>query len=415
MSFKTTHNAAAITVSNYPCTSYSLSVHEPAFFSSKTRNSISELFLHKLWEVGAFTNKTLRTIDGKCLKIGSLGKINYTDGPDVLHASIEYNQLIYHGCIEFHINEDDWFLHKHQTDKKYENVIAHIFLKRGRKRAFSGKNKPLFHVELTQTEINASVIERLIASSKPSIPCGNIAIKASSAAWESQLLNAQKMYFDELTCRFQLVKQSVNGKEAPDFKKEVCKHIWSQLGVPHNREVMLDLFSIWYNHFKNNEHVKWEAAIKVGNAKSVRPNQRLEKITSQAIQLSKMILSLDLATENSSSITILISYFNKQLRKYTIHISKTTLDRLNKFVWLPAICAFKASVKDKEALFGYWMKLSTPISKNERNFFDTIPYFEEEISKKQSTLTAAMVAQRRFFCEPKRCNACYLFKKHFSS
>lgn len=413
MSFNTTNKATA--VSNYQCLSYSLSVHEPAFFSSKTGNSVSELFLHKLWEVGAFTNKVLTTIDGKTLKIGSLGKINQTDGPDVLHATIEYNQLIYHGSVEFHINEDDWFVHKHQTDKKYENVIAHIFLKKGRKRAFSGNNNPLFHVELSENEINAAVIERLISSSKPSIPCGNLAIKATVADWESQLLNAQKVYFAELTSRFKHEKHAFNDDETLNFKKEVCKQIWSQLGVPHNREVMLDLFCSWYEYFNNNELKKWETTIKAGNAKSVRPNQRIDKIIELAVALSKMILALNIDVAKNPSMTCLINTFNEQIRNNSILISKATRDRLNKFVWLPAINTIDTSTDNKDELFTQWAKLSTPISKIERLFFDAIPYFESVLDKKQSTVTAAMVAQRRFFCEPMQCNDCYLFKKHFSS
>lgn len=50
----------------------------------------------------------------------------YESGPDFLNAKIEINGIIWIGNVELHVKSKDWFLHGHQNDRAYDNVILHV-------------------------------------------------------------------------------------------------------------------------------------------------------------------------------------------------------------------------------------------------------------------------------------------------
>lgn len=66
------------------------------------------------------------TKSGKSIQIISPGIINVTEGPDYLDFSFMINGKIIVGDAEFHRKSSEWFQHKHNEDKNYENVILHI-------------------------------------------------------------------------------------------------------------------------------------------------------------------------------------------------------------------------------------------------------------------------------------------------
>lgn len=66
------------------------------------------------------------TKSGKSIQIISPGIINVTEGPDYLDFSFMINGKIIVGDAEFHRKSSEWYQHKHNEDKNYENVILHI-------------------------------------------------------------------------------------------------------------------------------------------------------------------------------------------------------------------------------------------------------------------------------------------------
>lgn len=386
---------------------FSITIHEPSCLNEYTTNPVSERFVHKLWELGALSKSPLIGLKNERIEVVSLGEINKTNGPDVLFASLKSNGLIYHGCIEFHICEQHWFDHKHQIDPNYENVIAHIFLEKGPHRAFSGQYEPLFHIQLTDELITQAVIHKLIQSSKFNLPCGYIGLKAPKEDWNKQLEFAEKIYFHELTKRF----FACTG-DPYMFKNTVCHHIWEQLGVPHNRQLMQDLFLDWITFKKSINSPEQPFFIPNGNTKSVRPNQRLHNIVRQAIEISTQILAEPISPQSLDINSLRL--LKRISRNSAINIGCTTINRLNKFVFLPALNAYYHQNSDvKSLLFKEWTKLKTPITVNEIDFFKGIPFLEKIFSTKNHEISAALVAQQRFFCKPKQCNDCYIFKMHF--
>lgn len=65
--------------------------------------------------------------DGRAFRVISPGMHNENnDGPDFYDAKIEIDGLIWVGPVELHVKSSDWYLHKHQTDSAYDNVILHV-------------------------------------------------------------------------------------------------------------------------------------------------------------------------------------------------------------------------------------------------------------------------------------------------
>lgn len=87
---------------------------------------MKEVTLHYIWQYKCFNNMNLISHNGLCIKIIHPGYLNPNAGPDFLDARIKIDNTLWAGNIEIHVNQSDWKKHKHQNDKKYENIILHV-------------------------------------------------------------------------------------------------------------------------------------------------------------------------------------------------------------------------------------------------------------------------------------------------
>ncbi|MCK4307544.1 DUF2851 family protein [candidate division WOR-3 bacterium] len=90
--------------------------------------NLSEKFLQWLWE-NQFLNLPLATTDGVRIEILSPGIPNQEDGPDFKHAIIKFDNRLTQGDVEVHRLSNDWNLHHHEIDPKYNNVLLHVVWK----------------------------------------------------------------------------------------------------------------------------------------------------------------------------------------------------------------------------------------------------------------------------------------------
>ncbi|WP_299556143.1 DUF2851 family protein [Seonamhaeicola sp.] len=87
---------------------------------------MQEDFLHYIWKYKKFQYHDLRTTRGEAIEISSAGAHNQNAGPDFFNAQIRIEEQLWAGNVEVHIKSSDWFLHNHETDKNYDNVILHV-------------------------------------------------------------------------------------------------------------------------------------------------------------------------------------------------------------------------------------------------------------------------------------------------
>ena len=85
-----------------------------------------EEFLHYLWVNKKLPFTQLKTHLNENLEINHFGQYLQNAGPDIFNAQISINQQKWAGNIEIHIKSSDWYLHHHEKDSNYDNVILHV-------------------------------------------------------------------------------------------------------------------------------------------------------------------------------------------------------------------------------------------------------------------------------------------------
>lgn len=85
-----------------------------------------EDFLHYIWNAKKIQAENLITAQNDTLRILSFGQYLQQSGPDIFNAKIELNNQIWAGNIEIHVKSSDWYIHKHEQNENYDNVILHV-------------------------------------------------------------------------------------------------------------------------------------------------------------------------------------------------------------------------------------------------------------------------------------------------
>jgi hypothetical protein len=87
---------------------------------------VKEDFLQFVWKQKLFRQDKLFTTDGKPVKIITTGQQNFDSGPDFFNARIQIGDTVWAGNIEIHQKSSHWYLHRHESDAAFENVILHV-------------------------------------------------------------------------------------------------------------------------------------------------------------------------------------------------------------------------------------------------------------------------------------------------
>ena len=87
---------------------------------------MKEDFLHYLWKFKNFNNLDLKTTSGELITITHVGQYLEQSGPDFFNAQICIANQKWAGNVEIHLKSSDWYVHHHEKDSAYENVILHV-------------------------------------------------------------------------------------------------------------------------------------------------------------------------------------------------------------------------------------------------------------------------------------------------
>ena len=87
---------------------------------------MQEDFLHYIWKYKKMDFLNLLSTKQERIEIVSVGEHNYNSGPDFFNAQLKINNQFWAGNVEIHLKSSDWFVHNHEQDKAYDNVILHV-------------------------------------------------------------------------------------------------------------------------------------------------------------------------------------------------------------------------------------------------------------------------------------------------
>ena len=74
-----------------------------------------------MWPLGG-----LETTDGRLVEVIDPGLHNRNAGPDFFNAKVKINGTLWVGNVEIHDKSSDWYVHGHDRDAHYNNVVLHV-------------------------------------------------------------------------------------------------------------------------------------------------------------------------------------------------------------------------------------------------------------------------------------------------
>ncbi|WP_293871769.1 DUF2851 family protein [Flavobacterium sp.] len=87
---------------------------------------MKEDFLHYVWNYKKFDFSNLKTTQNESLTLINTGFYAQLAGPDFFNAQITIANQKWAGNVEIHVKSSDWYLHRHEEDSNYDNVILHV-------------------------------------------------------------------------------------------------------------------------------------------------------------------------------------------------------------------------------------------------------------------------------------------------
>ena len=219
---------------------------------------MQEDFLHYLWKFKKFEFLNLKTSNNEVIIIKSTGTHNHNSGPDFFNAKLEIDGQIWAGNVEIHLKSSDWFVHNHETDTAYDNVILHVVWEDDVE-VFRKDQSKIPTVELKNYVDNKLLksYQKLFSNQQKWINCENDFKGVDDFIITNWL---ERLYFERLEQKSQqitlLLEQSKNDWEAVLFKM-----LAKNFGLKVNGDGFLSLansidFSIIRKLQSNNLHLE---------------------------------------------------------------------------------------------------------------------------------------------------------------
>jgi hypothetical protein len=192
---------------------------------------MQEEFLYFVWKNGLYDKKNLITTDGQTIQISHPGYLNTDSGPDFFNSRVQINETIWAGNIEIHIKASDWFIHNHQTDHAYDNVVLHVCWECNGE-AMNSVNQKIPCLELGN-RVSKLLYENYLdlVQNGFKIPCQALIDKASSLDW---INNLERMAVERLNEKCSLIMDEA-ASVTFDWDEILYRHIGACLGLNVNK------------------------------------------------------------------------------------------------------------------------------------------------------------------------------------
>ena len=379
-----------------------------------------ESIIQFIWKHQFLENFNLRTVDGEKVSVLEPGLLNQTDGPDFKYSSLLIDDIHWCGSVEIHINESDWFNHKHHLDPAYNNCIAHVFLHPGR-RAICDNGSAPFHITLLPY-LSDQILPFLFARYQHGIPCQSFISSIRPEIFGNQLDKALREYFEIKT---DLIYSYFDSNELPSlaWKKAMCLAIWEGLGIQHNKAQMVKASAEVNKHFFEgqdfedfkklseeaitklilNRSIKW-------NYKSVRPSNHPEQRCRLGIELSYVILSEDLDFFIHQQP---MKSWQKLLDKSGVVRPTNRLKKIYNLYYLPALFVLGSLMfaeRLKNHAFAEWKTAKLVLPKK-----ITEPFKKAGIDDINQLSHPGLYNQWKSYCSQSGCSSCFVFKNVIES
>ena len=132
---------------------------------------MKEEFIQFAWLYKTYLQAELITDTKETIEVIDPGQMNHNGGPDFFNAKVKIDGTLWVGNIEVHTYSNDWYKHKHHTDKKYNNVILHV-VHTYNKTVYNHNGKLIPTLEINIPDTVIKTYNNLLMQAT-TIPCGN--------------------------------------------------------------------------------------------------------------------------------------------------------------------------------------------------------------------------------------------------
>ncbi|MCB0474269.1 MAG: DUF2851 family protein [Flavobacteriaceae bacterium] len=201
---------------------------------------MKEDFLQYIWQYRLFAAVDLVTTDNQLVSIVKPGQLNRNAGPDFFNAQIKIDHQLWAGNVEIHIKSSDWYIHGHEKDSNYDNVILHVVWEHNV--AVYRKDGSMVPSLVLKDYVKPDILynyKNLVLGQDRWINC-----EKSIASIDEQLMNTwfEKLYIERLEEKtlpvYELLKVTKNDWEAVLFKM-----LLRNFGLKTNKEAFVSLAS----------------------------------------------------------------------------------------------------------------------------------------------------------------------------
>jgi hypothetical protein len=199
---------------------------------------MQEAFLHYIWKQKKFDKTNLITVDNALILVKSVGRHNQLSGPDFFNAQIQIGEQLWAGNVEIHIKSSDWYVHNHENDTAYDNVILHVVWDHDAD-IFRKDNSIIPTLELKKY-VDQSVLEnynRLFQNQKKWINCEN-----DFAQVDDFLVNnwLERLYFERLEHKSEVIEELLQ-KSKNNWERVLFSMLTKNFGLNINGEAFLSM------------------------------------------------------------------------------------------------------------------------------------------------------------------------------
>lgn len=200
---------------------------------------MQEEYLHYLWRLKRLPLNDLTLTDGRKVELVNTGWYNLDSGPDFFNGTVVIDGIQWSGNIEIHVKSSDWYLHKHQFDKAYDNVVLHVVLEHDKDVLVNGQIIPTLELK---SKIDVSHYKKfnIISNRKNEIPCSHNLNEVDSFNIQQQINVA---LFQRLERKGEELISYLKG-DVQDRKKALLIALFQSFGGRVNKLPMIELAQV---------------------------------------------------------------------------------------------------------------------------------------------------------------------------
>lgn len=195
-----------------------------------------EDYLHYLWKFKKFDVSHIKTTDMELIDILSVGHHNFNAGPDFFNAQLKIDNQLWAGNVEIHVKSSDWFLHNHEMDKAYDNVILHVVWEHDTD-VFRKDNSKIPTLELKTSKVSWNTYEKLFSKSEKWINCEHDFANISDFEMSNWL---ERLYFERLERKSEDISVLLKSSKS-DWEAVLFKMLAKNFGLKVNGDAFLSI------------------------------------------------------------------------------------------------------------------------------------------------------------------------------